>query len=136
MAYLYQRVRGMELQEAIAHQVDVQIALDERAFEIAVRAERALIEHRVDGIAHIEVEKHDVDSYVVLVDSNVTNDETAKSNSALSIEAGRAGYIDEHGVTYGSMKALNILANAAHLPEHAKRIPKKRRPRYGRKRSR
>lgn len=130
MVYLYRKVRGMELQELIAHTVEAQVEVDKRAFEIGVRAEQAMVNHHVDHIAHIEIEKGDVDSYVVLVDSNITNAESVNDNSALSIEMGRAGYIDQYGRTWGQMKALNILTGASHLPPAKGRIARKRRDRW------
>ena len=132
-AHLYQKVAGRKFEEFIALVDSVQFEVDSRAIEIGERADALLLDHRVDGIAHIELEKGDIDSYVVLVDSEITNDETADSNSALSIEFGRAGWIDQNGETWGEMKGLEILTDAAHLPKaKGKRIPKRRRDRPSR----
>lgn len=130
MAYMYERVAGRKFEEFIAYLDNVQWEVDSRALEVAERAENLLRDHRVDGIAHIETEKGDVDSYVVLVDSNVTNIEDGDSNSALSIEFGRAGWIDQDGKTWGEMAGLHILASAANLPKSGgKRSAKRRRDR-------
>lgn len=129
-AYLYERVAGRKFEEFIALLDNVQWEVDSRALEIAERGEMILRDHRVDGIAHMETEKGDIDAYAVLVDSEVTNDEGAESNSALSIEFGRAGWIDENGETWGEMEGLQVLATAANLPKtEGKRVAKKRRDR-------
>lgn len=125
MAYIY-----MNTNEIVANVDSVQWEVDTRAVEIGIRAENLLADHRVDHVAEIDLAKGDVDAYVVLVDSNITNDETAKSNTALSIEFGRAGWIDENGETWGAMDGLHILTRAAHLPNaKGPRVPKKRRNR-------
>lgn len=130
MAYIYERVAGRKFEEFIAYLDNVQFEVDTRAVEIAERGENLLQDHRVDGVAHMEVEKGDIDAYAVLVDSNITNGEDADSNSALSIEFGRAGWIDQDGKTWGEMEGLGILASAAHLPKvHGKRSAKRRRDR-------
>jgi RecA/RadA recombinase len=103
----------------------VQAEVEERAFEIGVRAEELLLQHRAEGIAQIEIAKGKIDSYVVLTDANATNRKT-NANSAASIEFGRSGYkvevVDETGKvvdTYevGPMEGLHILEEAAHLPK-------------------
>lgn len=117
MAYIYQRVDGLKFEEFIAYLPGVQDEVDDRAIEIAQRAEALLADHHVENVAHIELAKGDIDAYVVLVDTNVTNDETSKSNSALSIEFGRAGFIDDDGSVWGEMEGLHILTRAANLPK-------------------
>lgn len=123
------RHRGRELTEFIALLPGVQDAVAITAADIAVDATALLMDHHVENIAHIEVLKGDVDRYVSLVDSNVTNEESASNNSALSIELGRAGYIDQHGKTYGEMEGLYILSRAAGVQRKRGRIAKIRRPR-------
>jgi len=127
--YMYKGVGGKPLEEFIALLDNVQFEVDSRALEIAERGQNLLRDHRVDGIAHMEVEKGDIDAYAVLVDSNVTNDESSESNSALSIEFGRAGWIDQDGETWGEMKGLHILASAANIPKKGGKRSKKRRNR-------
>jgi hypothetical protein len=120
--------RGIEY--VIARHIDVQTELDKRTFEIATRAEEALKRHRVENIAHIEIEQGDfTDWYVVLEDTQMTPNESAADNSALSIEFGRAGYIDSDGLLWGEMRGLFILTDAAHLPHRNKPIARKKRDR-------
>jgi hypothetical protein len=117
MATVYRKVGGRKIAKIIALHEDVQDELDRRAFEIGIRAEELLIAHRQDGDAQINVEQGDVDRYVVL-------DDTRGLDAALSIEFGRAGYIDpETGNTVGAMEPLYILTQAANLPEKGKRMP-------------
>lgn len=96
--------------------------LENRAFEVGVRAEQILIAHRMDGHSEITVEHGDIDYYVVLSDER-------GQKAALSIEYGReAGEYDvrdpETGemVTreYGAMDGLYVLAEASHLPKKRK----------------
>lgn len=118
MATVNRTVNGKKLVKFLAEMDGVQFEVDDRAIEIGHRAEQLLIHHRAEGVAHIEVtkgRKRDPDAYVQLVDSNVTNKESAGANSALSIEFGREDAIDEHGNKYGGMKGLEILGRAAHL---------------------
>lgn len=137
--YIYQRVAGRKFEEFIALLDVVQFEVDTTADEIAHRAKDLLKDHRVDHIAHIETAKGDIDAYAVLVDSNITNVEKKKSNSALSIEFGRAGFIDpETGEEWGEMEGLYILTRAANLPKkggrRSARVPlaKPRRGKRGR----
>jgi hypothetical protein len=136
MAYIYKGLNGKNMAEFIASLDAVQAEVDERAFEIGVRAEELLLHHRVEGIAQIEIAKGDIDAYVVLSDANGTNAKT-NSNSALSIEFGRQAYdvevIDGQGkvvdeYTVGAMEGLHILEEASHLPKKQgpKAEPKKR----------
>ena len=103
------------LEEFLAHLLSVQHEVDSKAATIAARAEGLLAEHRAQGVARIELAKGDVDAYVVLVDANATN-KGSSSNSALSIERGRAGHVDKAGNVVGGMDGLFILAQAARLP--------------------
>lgn len=106
--------RGMDTVDFIANLAGTQAAVELVTEGIARDANSLLMDHHVENIAHIELASHDVDRWVVLQDSNVTNDETGKDNSALSIETGRAGYIDPvTGEKWGEMEGLNILAQAA-----------------------
>jgi len=134
MAYIYKAVAGRPLEEFIARLDNVQWEVDSRAVEIADRGENLLRDHRVEGIAHIELAKGDIDSYVVLTDSEITNDESSEANSALSIEFGREGWIDEDGNTWGEMKGLHILTTAANLPKKGGRKVKKQKARRDRPR--
>jgi hypothetical protein len=122
--------------EFIASLSEVQDEVDQRAFEIGVRAEELLIQHKVEGVAQIEIAKGDIDAYVVLSDANGTNAKS-NSNSALSIEFGRQAYdvevVDNQGkvidqYTVGAMQGLHILEEASHLPKKQgpKAKPKKR----------
>lgn len=109
MAEIFRRVDGMVLEELVAHAEVVQDRLDFHAFDIAVRAEETLIEHRLEGHAAIEVSEGDIDKYVWL------NDE-AGDEAAMSIEYGRAGYIDpETGAAWGQMDGLYVITDAAGL---------------------
>jgi hypothetical protein len=124
MAYIYKGLNGKNMAEFIASLPEVQAEVDQRAFEIGVRAEELLLAHRVDGIAQIDIAKGDIDAYVVLSDANGTNAKS-NSNSALSIEFGRQAYdvevVDSQGkvvneYTVGAMEGLHILEEASHLP--------------------
>jgi hypothetical protein len=125
MAYIYKGLNGKNLEEIIASLDGVQDEVDSRAFEIGVRAEELLLQHRAEGIAQIDIVKGDVDSYVVLVDANGTNAKSG-ANSAASIEFGRSAYdvevVDQQGhyvteYTVGAMQGLHILEEASHLPK-------------------
>lgn len=116
----------------VAQHEGVQAALEARTFEIAARAEVELIRHRQDGHAEIDIEHGRVDWYVILSDER-------GQKAAMSIEYGRAGYIDpETGERYAAMDGLFILHRAAHLPKNAHpkiRVPelrKRNRKRGGR----
>jgi hypothetical protein len=136
MAYIYKGLNGKNMAEFIASLSEVQDEVDQRAFEIGVRAEELLIQHKVEGVAQIEIAKGDIDAYVVLSDANGTNAKS-NSNSALSIEFGRQAYdvevVDDQGkvidqYTVGAMQGLHILEEASHLPKKQgpKAKPKKR----------
>lgn len=125
MAEMYKRVRGMKPERFIAKVGPVQAELERRAFEIGIRAEQSLLEHRLEGHAKIDVKHLDnIDWYIEL------NDE-AGDLAALSIEFGRAGYIDpQDGSVYGAMEGLYILTNAAHLKrDKSRRLPRERKRR-------
>jgi hypothetical protein len=136
MAYIYKGLNGKNMAEFIASLSEVQDEVDQRAFEIGVRAEELLIQHKVEGVAQIEIAKGDIDAYIVLSDANGTNAKS-NSNSALSIEFGRQAYdvevVDDQGkvidqYTVGAMQGLHILEEASHLPKKQgpKAKPKKR----------
>ncbi|MGW0861294.1 DUF5403 family protein [Streptomyces sp. NPDC002611] len=125
MAYIYKGLDGKKMSEFIALLPEVQDEIDRRAFEIGVRAEDLLLQHRAEGVAQIDVVKGDIDSYVVLEDTNGTNRKSG-ANSAMSIEFGRSAYsvevVDQNGqyvteYTVGAMEGLHILEQASHLPK-------------------
>ncbi|QJD50660.1 hypothetical protein SEA_ISSMI_14 [Streptomyces phage Issmi] len=125
MAYIYRGLNGKNMEEVIARLDGVQAEVDNRAFEIGVRAEELLMKHRAEGVARIDIAKGDIDSYVVLEDANGTNSKS-NANSAMSIEFGRSAYdvelVDETGkvvreYTVGAMEGLHILEEASHLPK-------------------
>ncbi|MFF8845502.1 DUF5403 family protein [Streptomyces sp. NPDC015127] len=112
----------LKTNEVVAKHADVQDELERRTFEVGVRAEQLLIEHRQDGHVEIDIEHGDIDYYVVLSDER-------GQKAALSIEYGReAGEYEvrdpETGemvtVPYGAMEGLFILARASHLPKKKK----------------
>ncbi|MGM9381112.1 DUF5403 family protein [Streptomyces antibioticus] len=120
-----------KLAQLIAELDGVQGEIWERTFEIAARAEALLVQHRVDGIAKIDMAKGDIDAYVVLEDTNKTNTGSGKknANSAASIELGRGGYTveveNEHGQVVNEYEVapaegLHILAEASHLPKRSR----------------
>jgi hypothetical protein len=135
MAYIYRGLNGKNLEEVIAGLDGVQAEVDARAFEIGVRAEELLLQHRAEGVAQIDIVKGDVDSYVVLADANGTNAKSG-ANSAASIEFGRSAYqvevVDQQGhyvteYTVGAMQGLHILEQASHLPKKAGPVVKAKR---------
>jgi hypothetical protein len=135
MAYIYRGLNGKNLEEVIAGLDGVQAEVDARAFEIGVRAEELLLQHRAEGVAQIDIVKGDVDSYVVLADANGTNAKSG-ANSAASIEFGRSAYdvevVDEQGhyvteYTVAAMQGLHILEQASHLPKKAGPVVKVKR---------
>ncbi len=122
MATVYRRVGGKKLTQAIAELDGVQADLEARTFEMAVRAEELLLEHRQEGHAAIEIEHGDIDWYVVLSDMR-------GQKAAMSIEYGRqagtyeirderTGQLVER--TFGAMDGLFILAQATNLPKKRK----------------
>ncbi|MGW3323884.1 hypothetical protein [Streptomyces virginiae] len=138
MARIYKRARGRKIEQLIALNEGVVHELDNRTFQIAVRAEAYLLEHqnyekeveeetgvRADGHSFIDIERGRVDRYVVL------NDERGQK-AALSIEYGRDAYeverTDENGDTYtvevGAMPGLYVLARASNLPKKRKGVVK------------
>lgn len=128
MAYIYKGLDGKNMEEVIASLDGVQGALWERTFEIAARAEALLVQHRVEGIAQVDMAKGDIDAYVVLEDANATNKKKG-ANSAASIELGRGGYtvevVDEQGrvvdeYEVAPAEGLHILAEASHLPKRSR----------------
>ncbi|MGW2539681.1 DUF5403 family protein [Kitasatospora sp. NPDC001574] len=121
MAVVYDRSGGRKLTKRVAELDGVQDALDEAMFEIAVRAEELLIQHRADGHAQIDVDAGAVDRYVVLSDER-------GQRAALSIEYGRQESIvvreRKDGTRYldviPASEGLFILARAAGLPKRRK----------------
>lgn len=118
MAVIYRKLGGRKLTKVIAANDGVQAELEARAFQIGIRAEQELVNHRQDGDARIDVEKgQETDYFVVL-------DDTRGLDAALSIEFGRSGYLDpETGLIKGQMDPLFILTDAARLPRSATRTP-------------
>lgn len=131
MAKLYGKAGPKDwLHKTIAELDGVQNEIWERTFQIAARAEAALVQHRVEGIAQIDMAKGDIDAYVVLEDTNATNKKKG-ANSAASIEFGREGYevevvdtagnvVNEYEV--GPMEGLYILTEAANLPKKQRNV--------------
>ncbi|QPB09923.1 hypothetical protein CPT_Sitrop_008 [Streptomyces phage Sitrop] len=122
MARIEHNIGRVPIEDFIARNDGVVHELDNRTFEIAVRAEALLAEHRLEGDASIDVERGKYDRYVVLSDE-------AGQKHALSIEYGRAageyerrnkktGEIET--VEYGAMDGLYILATASNLPKKRK----------------
>lgn len=107
--------------ETIARHKGVQEELKKASFEIKVRAEELLIEHRQQNHAEIEWDHGDIDWYVTLSDER-------GQKAALSIEYGREAYTttrkDSEGneieVEVGAMDGLYILARASNLPKKKK----------------
>ncbi|MFE9924269.1 DUF5403 family protein [Streptomyces sp. NPDC005774] len=123
------------LHKLVAELDGVQGEIWERTFEIAARAEAALVQHRVDGVAKIDMLKGDIDGYVVLEDKANSNQTPTKNkkyaNSAASIEFGRSGYevelVNERGQivrTYevSPSEGLHILTEASHLPKKQRNL--------------
>ncbi|MDX3405152.1 DUF5403 family protein [Streptomyces sp. ME02-6977A] len=128
MAYVYKGLDGKNMAEIIASLDEVQGEVWERTFEIAARAEALLVQHRVEGVAKIDMAKGDIDAYVVLEDTNKTNARKS-NNSAASIELGRGGYTVEVVNARGQVvneyevapaEGLHILAEASHLPKRSR----------------
>lgn len=121
MAIIYDRSGGRKLTKRLAEMDGVQDALEETMFEIAVRAEELLVQHRADGHSQIDVDAGKVDKYVILSDER-------GQKAALSIEYGRQASVvvreDKHGNTFldviPEMDGLFILARAANLPRKRK----------------
>ncbi|WP_031513699.1 DUF5403 family protein [Streptomyces sp. NRRL F-5123] len=124
MATIYQRTPKL-----IAQLPEVQEAIWERTFEIAARAEELLVAHRYEGIAQVDIAKGDIDAYVVLEDTNVTN-ASGGANSAASIEFGRNGYNVQVVNDQGEVVSEYTVAPAEglHILEDASRLPRKQRP--------
>lgn len=136
MAHIKGKIRGKNIEEVIALNEGVVHELDNRTFQIAVRAETYLQEHqdyekeveeetgvRADGHSFIDIARGKIDRYVVLSDER-------GQNAALSIEYGRDAYevevTDEDGntrtVEVGAMAGLYILARASNLPKKRKGV--------------
>ncbi|MCP3755759.1 DUF5403 family protein [Streptomyces sp. TBY4] len=121
MAKVYKSVGGRQLTKILALNEAVQAELDVRTFEIAVRAEELLVQHRADGHAQIDIDEGKVDRFVVLSDER-------GQKAALSIEYGRQASVvvrkDKDGNDYFDvvppMDGLYILATAAHLQKKRK----------------
>jgi hypothetical protein len=116
MAVMYPKTNRL-----VARHKDVQDELERVTFEIAVRAEEILVQHRADGHSQIEVEEGRIDKYVVLSDER-------GQKAALSIEYGRQAYTVKRQDRYGNefeveipaMDGLYVLATASGLPKKRK----------------
>lgn len=149
MARIDRSVNGKKFEKWLADDFDVQFEIRERAQDIAHRAEQLLVQERAKTEAMeaadvaaasaesgkkwttpkgppatINVEFGLVDAYVVLEHETPSNGKFSLANSAMSIEFGRAGYVDQYGHEWGEMKGLGILQRAAHL--HLKGAKNKR----------
>ncbi|WP_411120602.1 DUF5403 family protein [Streptomyces sp. x-19] len=121
MATVYRSVGGRKLTKVLALNEGVQAELEVRTFEIAVRAEEILKQHRAEGHSEIVVEEGKVDKYVILSDDR-------GQKAALSIEYGREESVvvreDRNGNkfldTIPEMDGLYVLATAANLPKKRK----------------
>ncbi|OII68277.1 hypothetical protein [Streptomyces sp. CC77] len=121
MAEIYDQIGGRKIGKWLAVHDGVQAELTKRAFEIAVRAEEILVQHRADGHAEIDIEAGDNNRYVILSDDR-------GQKAALSIEYGREESIvvreDKHGNKYldvlPAMDGLYVLATASNLPKKRK----------------
>ncbi|NEA50454.1 DUF5403 family protein [Streptomyces sp. SID10815] len=121
MAQVYRSVGGRKLTKVLALNEGVQAEVEARTFEIAVRAEEILKQHRAEGHSEILVEEGKVDKYVILSDDR-------GQKAAMSIEYGRAESVvvreDRHGNkfldTIPEMDGLYVLATAANLPKKRK----------------
>ncbi|MER5632163.1 DUF5403 family protein [Streptomyces nitrosporeus] len=129
MAFMYERTP-----EIVSMHQDVRDELERVMFEVAARAEELLVQHRVEGVAHIDVEEGDYDKYVVLADNDHGNGEHDEDesyrNSAAAIEFGRRAYEttrtdrwgNEYTVKVGASTPLFILTRAAQLPKKRRRV--------------
>ena len=119
-----------KMNKIVAKHKEVQASLEFHALEIAVTAEALLKNHRAEGVAEINVDSGKVDKYVYL-DDKVKSNRNPLASSALSIETGRAGYIDQYGIHYGEMEGLWILSDAAKV-RHKRNVtaPKRRDRKY------
>jgi hypothetical protein len=120
MARVNRAMNGKPIAQALAKLGGVQDHLDDVVFEMGVRAEELLAEHRQEGHAYIDIERGRIDRYVVL------NDERGQK-AAAAIEYGRRAYgITEDGEVVedddpravrvvGEMEGLMILHKATHL---------------------
>ena len=101
MAQIDKTFMGMDFQEGLAHFGPVQDELEDRVRAMAVQARAELAQHRHEGHAQIEVEKGDIDRYLILSDERGLR-------AAMSIEYGRGP--DDDGK--GAMDGLYILHHA------------------------
>ena len=114
MAVIYKNLGGRKLEKGLAVMPGTQAALHTDTLDIAWRAEKLLIEHHADWHSEIDVDHGDVDWYVILSDER-------GQKAALSIEYGRAAYVDpETGEERGAMEGLYVLHRASNLPKRRK----------------
>lgn len=106
----------------------VQEYLREITFEMEAKAKADLVKnHTAKGHAYIEAKHGDIDWYIVL------NDDRGQE-AAMSIEFGRAGYIDPNtGELWGAMEGTFILRRATGIPGRRRKVKRKKRirPRRG-----
>lgn len=114
MAVIYKRAGGRKVEQIVAMHVDVQDYLERLVFEMKAQGDVMLIEHRVEGHAELEIDHGDIDWYLTLSDDR-------GDKAALSIEFGRAGFVDpETGEEFGAMDGLFILHKATGLTRKAR----------------
>lgn len=99
-----------QLNRILAHNDGVQAALDDEVTARAMAAGRELAAHRHDDHARIEVERGDVDRFLILSDDRGLK-------AAMSIEYGRKPNSDGNG----GMEGLMILHRAVGLKRKGKR---------------
>ncbi|WP_158881988.1 DUF5403 family protein [Amycolatopsis anabasis] len=94
-----QLIGQRSVNKIVSHQPEVRAAVRFHAERLGAKAESLLDPHRKTGNAHIEVEHHDVDSFVWLVDE-----------AARHIEYGHV-----HNITGEWVEGLYIIHKAAGL---------------------
>lgn len=115
MAEVFKRVKGQKIERIIARVAVVQSALKVEAVNAAQRAE-VLLDTRSKvrtGTSTIDVEKGDIDYYVVL-------DDTRGFGAAMSIEYGRQAELARDGAGHFTVEqateGLFVLHDATGLP--------------------
>ena len=120
---LYPTIAGMPWEEAMAHQTEVQWAIDTVLAEASADAQKNLAAHHYSGNARILTERGDVDGYLIL-------DDERGLAAAMSIEYGR-GPGDEPGDPFPNGTAPTwILHNAVGLAGKRVRPNSRRKKKY------
>lgn len=119
MAEVYKTFNGKKFEKGLAAHGFVQDFMDDTIFEMGVRAEEDLLNHRAQGHSFIDVERGRVDRFLIL------NDDRGQK-AALSIEYGRQASEYEDPETgqikqISPMAGLFILHKAARMRKKAKR---------------